>query len=116
MGVMGASSFYADRVLEGRATRAILVTARDDVTEWRTIILSIPIGLLTLGFFLAMGGICALVGPWMLLAAIHLVRQQRVRKAGEHLVRQALQRMASIRINATIEQASERWERAAAMA
>jgi len=116
MGVMGESSPYADRVPEGRATRAISLAAKDNVKGWRTIILSIPVGLLTLGFFLAMGGIFAIVGPWMLLAAIHLFREQRVRIAGEHLVQQALQRMASIRIHATIEQANGQWERAAATA
>ena len=87
---------------EGRATRAVSISAEDDVEGWGTIILSITVGLLTLGFFLVMGGIFSLVGPWMLFAAIHLVRQQRVRKTGEHLWQQALQHMASIRIHATV--------------
>jgi hypothetical protein len=62
---------------------------------------SIVVGLLALWFFLAMGGLFALVGPWMIFAASHLVRQKRVRKAGEHLRQQARELGVSLRSQAT---------------
>ena len=84
---------------EVRETRAVSMSADGDIEEWGTIILSIVLGLLALWFFLAMGGIFALVGPWMIFATIHLVQQKRVRKAGGHLRQQAMQLVASIRIH-----------------
>jgi hypothetical protein len=63
--------------------------ADDDIEGWGAILLSIVIGLLALWFFLALGGMFALLGPWMILAVRHLVRQKRVRKAGRCLRQQA---------------------------
>ena len=63
MGVMVESSTQAYRVTQGRKAGAFSISAQDDVEGWRTMILSIAGGLLTLGFFLALGGIFALVGP-----------------------------------------------------
>jgi hypothetical protein len=60
----------------------VSLAAEDDIEGWGAILLSIFVGLLALWFFLAMGGIFALVGPWMILATRHLVRQKWVRKAG----------------------------------
>jgi hypothetical protein len=82
-------------------TRAVSMSAEDDIEGWGTIILSILVGLLALWFFFAMGGLFALVGPWMIFAASHLVRQKRVRKAGGHLKQQARELVASLRSHAT---------------
>jgi hypothetical protein len=97
MGSMVESSSQAYRVTQGRKSGAYSMSAQDELEGWCTIIFSIAVGLLALGFFLALGGIFALVGPWMVFAAIHLFRQKWARKAGGHLGHQALQLVVSIR-------------------
>jgi|GEM_PF-4062326 len=111
MGVMVEGSTQAYRVTQGRKAGAFSISAQDDVEGWRTMILSIAGGLLALGFFLALGGIFALVGPWMIFAAIHLVRQKWARKAEGHLRQQAIQLVASIRNCVIPRQAGEPWGR-----
>ena len=91
--------------------RVVAMLADDDIEGWGTIILSIVIGLLALCFFLAMGGIFALVGPWMILAVRHVVQQKWVRKAERNLGRQVSDLVASIRICATTWKALPRDER-----
>lgn len=91
------SKAHSYSIPKERETRAVSMSADGEIEEWGTIILSITIGLLTLWFFLAMGGIFALVGPWMIFATIHLVQQKQVRKAGGQFRRQAIQLVASIR-------------------
>ena len=63
MGAMVESSSQAYRLTQERKTGAFSRSAQDDVEGWGTMILSIAGGLLALGFFLALGGIFALVGP-----------------------------------------------------
>jgi hypothetical protein len=85
-------------ITQEKETRAVSMVAEDNVAGWGMLILSIVVGLLALCFFLAMGGIYALVGPWMIFAVTHLVQQKRVRKAGEHvwkLARQLAQRQSA---------------------
>ncbi len=91
------SNAHCYRIPKGKEARAVSISADDEVEGWATIFLSIVVGLLALWFFLAMGGIFALVGPWMIFTSIHLVR-----KVGRHLSQQALQLVASIGIHATI--------------
>jgi hypothetical protein len=109
MGVMLESSSQAYRVSQERKTGAVSMTAQDDVEGWGTMILSIAVGFLALGFFLALGGIFALVGPWMVFAAIHLFRQKWARKAGGHLGHQAIQLVVSIRNHAIPRQVGGPW-------
>ena len=111
MGVMVKSSSQTYRVQQERKIGAVSMSAQDDVEGWGTMILSIAVGLFALGFFLALGGIFALVGPWMVFAAIHLVRQKWARKAGGHLRQQAIQLVASIRNHATTWKTLPRDER-----
>jgi hypothetical protein len=59
------------------------MSADDDIEGWGAIFLSIIVGLLALWFFLAMGGIFALVGPWMILAVRHLTRQKWGQEGGK---------------------------------
>lgn len=82
-------------------THVVSMSADGDIEEWRTIILSIVVGLVALRFFLALGGIFAFLRPWMIFATIHLVRQKWVRKAGGHLRQQAQELVTSIRIHAS---------------
>ena len=89
------------RVAQGKNTGAFSLSAQDDVEGWGMIILSLVVGLLALGFFLALGGMFALIGPWMVFAAAHLVRQKWARKAGEQLRQQAIELVASIRNRTT---------------
>jgi hypothetical protein len=81
--------------------REVSMSTDDGIEGWGTIIFSILVGLLALWFFLAMGGLFALVGPWMIFAASHLVRQKRVRKARGHLRQQARELVAPMRSYAT---------------
>jgi hypothetical protein len=92
---MGEGSLQAYRLTQERKTGAFSRSAQDDVEGWGTMILSIAVGLLALGSFLALGGIFAHVGPWMVFAAIHLVRQKWARKVGEHLRQEAIELAAS---------------------
>jgi hypothetical protein len=108
---MVESSLQAYRVPQERKPGAVSMSAQDDIEGWGAMILSIAVGLLALGFFLALGGIFALVGPWMVFAAIHLVRQKWATKARGHLRQQAIQLVASIRNHATPRQAAEPWGR-----
>jgi hypothetical protein len=85
------SNAHTYRPQKEKETRAVSMPAEGDVAGWGMLILSIIVGLLALGFLLAQGGIFALVGPWMIFALTHLVQQKRVRKAGEHLWKQARQ-------------------------
>jgi hypothetical protein len=78
-------------ITQEKETRAVSMVAEDNGVSCGTLILSIIVGLLALCFFLAMGGILALVGPWMIFAVTHLVQQKRVRKAGKHLWKQTSQ-------------------------
>jgi hypothetical protein len=85
MGATIESSSQVYRAMQERRTGSFSLSARDEVEGWGMIIVSIALGLLALGFFLALGGIFALVGPWMVFAAVQLVRQQWARKAGVRL-------------------------------
>jgi hypothetical protein len=76
---------YSQMVSRGTDTRFGSRTSDDELTHWCIDICSSVIGLFTLFFFLAMGGIFALVGPWLIFVVIHLVRQKQVKKAGEHV-------------------------------
>ena len=93
---MVEGSLLAYRLMQERKTGAFSRSAQDDVEGWGTMILSITVGLLALGSLLALGGIFAHVGPWMVFAAIHLVRQKWARKVGEHLRQEAIELVASI--------------------
>jgi hypothetical protein len=93
------SNAHSYCIQKERETRAVSMSADGDIEEWGTIILSIVIGLLALWFFLAMGGIFALIGPWMIFATIHLVQQKRDRKVGGLLRQQAIQLVELIRIH-----------------
>ncbi len=98
---MVEGSLQAYRLTQERKTGAFSRSAQNDVQGWGTMTLSIAVGLLALGFFLAWGGIFALVGPWMVFAAIHLVRQKWTRKVGEHLRQEVIELVASIRNHTT---------------
>jgi len=76
---------YSQMVSRGTDTRFGSRTSGNELTHWCIDICSSVIGLFTLFFFLAMGGIFALVGPWLILVVIHLVRQKQVKKAVEHV-------------------------------
>lgn len=89
MGVTVRSRSQTNHVAQKRATGSLSLSAQQDVEGWAMIILPIPIGLLALGFFLALGGIFAIVGPWMVLAAAHLIRRQWARKAAVQLGQKA---------------------------
>jgi len=91
------SNAHISGITQEKETRAVSMGAEDNVVGWGMLLLSIVVGLLALCFFLAMGGIYALVGPWMIFAVTHLVQQKRVRKAGEHLWKQARQVAQSAR-------------------
>ncbi len=106
------SSAHCSGRPEEQEIRAVSMLADDDIEGWGTIILSIVVGLLALWFFLAMGGIFALVGPYMIFAARHLIRQKWVRKVGRHLRQQARELVASIRIYTTTWKTLPRDERA----
>jgi hypothetical protein len=67
---MREGSLQAYRLTQERKTGAFSRSADNDVEGWGTMILSIAVGLLALGFFLALGDIFALMGPWMVFAAI----------------------------------------------
>src|SRR6266567_4360495 len=82
---MREGSLQAYRLTQERKTGAFSRSADNDVEGWGTMILSIAVGLLALGFFLALGDIFALMGSWMVFAAIPPVRQKWARKVGEHL-------------------------------
>jgi hypothetical protein len=99
------------RVAQGKNTGAFSISVQDDVEGWGMIILSITLGLLALGFFLALGGIFALIGPWLVFAATHIVRQKWARKAGEHLRQQAIELVVSIRNHTTSKLAGGPWGR-----
>ena len=75
-----SNAYCSDRPKE-QERHAVSMLADDDIEGWGAILLSIIVGLLALWFFLAMRGIFAFVGPWMILAVRHLVRQKWVRKA-----------------------------------
>jgi len=67
--------------------RHVVAMMHDEAVEgWGTIILSIFIGLLALWFFLALGGIVALVGPLLILVVRHLLHQKWVRKRQDAFV------------------------------
>jgi hypothetical protein len=109
MGTTVEISSQAYRVTQERNAGAFSISTQDDAEGWGMMILSIAVGLLALGFFLALGGIFALVGPWMVFAAIHLFRQKWARKAGGHLGHQAIQLVVSIRNHAILRQAGGPW-------
>jgi hypothetical protein len=75
-----SNAYCSDRPKE-QERHVVFMSADDDIEGWGVIFSSIIVGLLALWFFLAMGGIFALVGPWMILVVRHLVRQKWVRKA-----------------------------------
>lgn len=113
MGATVESSSQVYRVMQERRTGSFSLSARDDVEGWGMIIVSITIGLLALGFFLAQGGIFALVGPGMVFAAVQLVRQQWARKAGEHLRQKAREFVVAFKDYATSIKQTKPGERAA---
>jgi hypothetical protein len=99
------------RVAQERKNGEFSVSVLDDDEGWGMMILSITLGLFALGFFLALGGIFALIGPWMVFAVAHLVRQKWARKAGEHLRQQAIELVASIRSHTKSRLTGELWGR-----
>lgn len=64
--------------------------AEDDSDDWRTIILATSVGFIALIFFLAMGGIYAVIGPWLLFIVTQLVRQKWVRAACTAIAKRGL--------------------------
>jgi hypothetical protein len=50
--------------------------ATDAVTPWGRMILSLIVGLLALSFFLALGGVFALVGPWIIFVVAQFVSKR----------------------------------------
>jgi hypothetical protein len=72
---------YSQMVSRGTDTRFGSRTSDNELTHWCIDICSSVIGLFALFFFLAMGGIFALVGPWLILVVIHVVRQMKPHSA-----------------------------------
>jgi hypothetical protein len=95
------SNAYCSGSPKEQERHVVSLSAEDDIEGWGAILLSIFVGLLALWFFLAMGGIFALVGPWMILAVRHLVRQKWVRKVGRSLRQQAGELVEACRIYTT---------------
>jgi hypothetical protein len=74
-----SNTHYSGRSKEQE--RYMVAMMHDEAVEgWGTIILSIFIGLLALWFFLALGGLVALVGPLLILVVRYLLLQKWVRK------------------------------------
>ena len=92
------SNAYCSSSPKEQERHVVALSAEDDIEGWGAILLSIFVGRLALWFFLAMGGILALLGPWMIFVARHLVRQKWVRKVGRSLRQQAGELMEACRI------------------
>ncbi len=66
---------YHQVASRGTDTRFGARTSANELTHWCCDICTSVIGLFTLFFFLVMGGIFALVGPWVILVGILSVRK-----------------------------------------
>ncbi|MDQ6645024.1 MAG: hypothetical protein M3Y76_11295 [Chloroflexota bacterium] len=66
---MTDNTTYPDYMLKGKKKRPISAPHTDEVIEWCMVILPIVFGLPALYCFLAMGGVFATVGPWMIFGA-----------------------------------------------
>jgi hypothetical protein len=108
MAVIEERSANASCELKTRETQASSMSATGEIAELGILLLFILVGLLTLGFFLALGGLFAIVGPWLIFAVTHLVQQKRVKRAGKHLRQQALQLMVVIMYNHQTSKQSQR--------
>ena len=60
--------YYRQSASRGTESRFGSRTSHGELKQWCIEICSSIIGLLTLFFFLAMGGIFALLGPWVIIA------------------------------------------------
>lgn len=67
--------YYSQSASLGTESRFGSRTSHGELNQWCIEICSSIIGLLTLFFFLAMGGIFALLGPWVIIAGALSVRK-----------------------------------------
>jgi len=73
---MANNMIYAHRAAKEIENRPGSVRLNSEIRQWSITICSIVVGLFALFFFAHMGGMFALVGPWLILAVRLLVRRQ----------------------------------------
>jgi len=73
---MANNTTYAHRAAKEIENRPGSVRLTSEITQWCITICFIVVGLFALFFFAHMGGMFALVGPWIILAVSLLVRKR----------------------------------------